>query len=115
MPGTPQILDDSDTVTLDASGNGIVTFYPESFRTWVVTVINVRTDQGVTVTPVPQCTVYLGHRDPGSILAQTWMGNRSTAMGNALVQPGTPLIVEWTNGVVGSRATASLYGTMDLR
>lgn len=112
---TPQILDTSAQVTLDASGNGSVSLAPKSFRTWQVTTINVRTSQGVTDTPVPQCTVYLGSIGDGQIIAQTWMGNRSTAGGNLLVQPSQPLIVEWSNGVPGSVATVSLYGTMSMR
>ena len=113
---TTQILDESGSVVLDASGNGIVTLQPDAFRTWTVTGINVRTDQGVTTTPVPQCTVYLGDRSPGQIVAQTWMGNRATAGGSpVLVQPSQNLIVEWANGVPSSRATVSLYGTMAMR
>lgn len=111
-----QKLDEQGHVTLDASGNGVVTLQPESFRTWNVTAINVRTSQGITATPVPQCTVYLDSRDPGQIVAQTWMGNRASAGGNPLeVQPSQHLIVEWTNGVPGSVAYVSLYGTMSMR
>ncbi len=109
-------LDEQASVTLDASGNGTVSMQPDAFRTWNVTSINVRTSQGVTQTPVPQCTVYLGDRTPGQIISQTWMGNRATAGGSPiLVQPSQLLIVEWTNGVAGSVATVSLYGTMDMR
>lgn len=112
----PQVLDAFGSVVLNASGAGTVTLAPESFRTWNVTSINVRTDQGITVTPVPQCTVYLGTASPGQIVAQTWMGNRSTASGgDILVQSSQPLFVEWVNGIPGSRATVSLYGTMTMR
>ncbi|KUM82365.1 hypothetical protein AQI94_41970 [Streptomyces pseudovenezuelae] len=111
-----QQLDENDHVTLDASGNGTVTFQPDAFRTWNVTSINVRTTQGVTQTPVPQVTVYLGDKSPGQIVSQSWMGNRATAGGSPLwVQPSQRLIVEWTNGVPGTVATASLFGTMDMR
>lgn len=110
-----QVLDESGSVTLDANGRGQVILAPESFRTWTVTTINVRTNQGTTQVPVPQVTVYLGSVGDGSIVAQSWMGNRSTATGNTLVQPSQPLIIEWTNGVVGSLATVSLYGTMSMR
>jgi hypothetical protein len=111
-----QVLDEQASVVLDASGNGSVTLQPAAFRTWNVTSINVRTTQGITQTPVPQATVYLGDKSPGQIVAQTWMGNRATAGGSPiLVQPSQVLIVEWTNGVVGTRATVSLYGTMSMR
>jgi hypothetical protein len=109
------VLDESGHVVLDGSGYGVVSLAPKSFRTWQVTTINVRTDQGVTQAPVPQCTVYLGSIGDGQIVAQTWMGSRATATGTTLVQPSQPLIIEWTNGVAGSRATVSLYGTMSMR
>lgn len=111
-----QLLDEQASVVLDASGNGTVTLQADSFRVWNVTSINVRTSQGITQTPVPQCTVYLGDRSPGQIVAQTWMGNRATAGGTPLIlQPSTLLIVEWTNGVAATRATVSLNGTMSMR
>lgn len=110
-----QVLDKDGKVVLDASGNGTVTLQPEGFRTWRVTVINVRTTQGVTTTPIPQCTVYLGAKGDGNIVAQTYMGNRSTATGDVTVQPSQPLLIEWTNGVAGTTATVSLYGTQSMR
>lgn len=110
-----QPLDEQGSVTLNASGYGLVTLQPDSFRNWTVTSINVRTDQGTTVTPVPQCTVYLGGLG-GRIIAQTWMGNRATAGGSPeAVQPSQQLVIEWTNGVPGSRATVYLSGTMTMR
>jgi hypothetical protein len=111
---TEQRLEEQGSVTLDANGYGLVLLAPESFRTWVVTTINVRTSQGTTETPVPQCTVYRGGVG-GPIIAQTWMGNRSTATGRETVQPSEPLAVEWTNGVPGSTATVYLSGTMSMR
>jgi hypothetical protein len=111
-----QQLDEQASVVLDASGYGQVTLQPDSWQTWTVTAINVRTDQAVTATPVPQATVYLGDAAPGQIVAQTWMGNRASAGGSPLVvQPSQRLIVEWTNGVPASRATVSLYGVFDMR
>lgn len=111
---TAQVLDASGYVVLDAAGYGVVSLAPESFRTWTVTAINVRTSQAPTEVPVPQCVVYLGGVG-GQIVAQTWMGNQSTASGSTLVQPSQPLVVEWRNGVPGSTATVWLYGTMTMR
>lgn len=110
-----QQLDVYATVVLDASGNGSVSLAPESFRTWTVTSMSVRTSQGPTVTPIPQCTIYLGAKGVGNILSQTWNGSRATANGRTTVQPSQPLIVEWENGVPGSSATVSIFGTMDMR
>jgi hypothetical protein len=110
----PQVLDAFGSVVLNASGYGTVTLAPPSYQTWTVTGVSVQTDQGVTQTPVPQCTVYRGAVG-GTVIAQTWMGNRSTAVGSTLVQPSQPLVIEWKNGVAGSRATVWLDGTFDMR
>lgn len=108
-------LDVQGSVTLDGSGHGIVTLQPEGFRTWTVTAINVRTNQGPAVTPVPQCTVYRGGIG-GQVIAQTYMGNKATAGGSPEVfQPSQPCVTEWVNGVPGSTATVYLSGTMDMR
>jgi hypothetical protein len=110
-----QPLDEQATVTLNASGYGTVTFQPESFRTWTVTAINVDTNQGITQTPIPRCKVYLGGLG-GRVIAQTWNGNGDTASGgDEQVQPSQQLVVEWTGGVAGSRATAYLSGSMTMR
>lgn len=109
-----QQLDENDSVVLDASGYGYVTFQPESFRTWTVESVNVRTSQGVTDTPIPQVTVYRGGLG-GEILAQSYMGSRTTAVGSATVQPSQLLVVEWTNGIAGTTATAWVNGTMEMR
>jgi hypothetical protein len=110
----PQQLDAFGSVDLDGSGYGTVELAPESFRTWTVTAINVATDQGPTETPVPRCKVYRGSVG-GTVVAQTWMGNGSTATGSTTVQPSQPLVIEWTGGVPGSRATAWLDGTFAMR
>lgn len=110
-----QPLDEQASVTLNASGYGTVTFQCESFRTWTVTTVNVETNQGTTTTPIPRCKVYLGGLG-GRVVAQTWNGNGDTASGSdVIVQPSQQLVVEWTGGVVGSRATAYLDGTMQMR
>lgn len=109
-----QILDAQDSVVLDATGAGILYFQPEAFRTWMVTTINVRTDQAVTATPIPQVTAWLGAIG-GQMIAQSWMGSRTTATGNTLVQPSQPLIIQWANGIPASTARAFLYGTMSMR
>lgn len=110
-----QTLDTYGTVTLDGSGNGTVTLTPDSFRTWQVTRISVRTSQGPTDTPVPQCTVYLGSQGDGQIIDQTWTGSRDTSDTTIIVQPSQPLIFVWENGVAATTATASVFGTMDMR
>jgi hypothetical protein len=104
----------TDSVVLDANGYGTVSFQPPSFRTWTVESVNVRTSQAVTDTPIPQVTVYRGGVG-GEILAQSYMGNRATAVGSTTVQPSQLLVVEWTDGIPGTTASAWLNGTMVMR
>jgi hypothetical protein len=112
---TDQVLDTYATVTLNGAGAGTVTLSPESFRTWNVTRIAVRTSQGPRQTPIPQCTVYLGSQNDGNIIDQTWSGSRDTSDCDFLVQPSQPLIIAWANGISGTTATASIYGTQSMR
>jgi hypothetical protein len=103
------------SVVLNGSGYGTVTLAPESFRTWLITAINVRTSQTPTQTPVPQVTVYRGSVG-GFVICQSYMGNRTTAGGSpVLVQPSEPIVVEWTGGIAGTTATVWLDGSMDNR
>lgn len=110
----PQQIDAFGSVTLNGAGYGVVELAPPSYMTWTVTGINVATDQGPTETPVPRCIVYRGSVG-GTVVAQTWMGNGSTAVGSTFVQPSQPLVIEWQNGVPGSRATAWLDGIFAMR
>jgi len=71
----------SGTVTLDANGNGAITFDPDSAnQRWVVTGIKVATNQAATATVVPYATVALNSSDittvaPSQVLGTTWDGN----------------------------------------
>lgn len=103
------------TVTLDASGYGMVSLSPSGMVDWRITRIAVRTSQGPMDTPVPTCTVYLGTVSDGDIIDQTWTGSRDVSDCDVLVQHGTSLITVWEGGVPGSSATVSLYGSQGLR
>lgn|SRR5690606_1983487 len=108
-------LSTSGSVVLDASGRGMVTLAPTAMLNWNVTRIAVKTSQGPTETPVPQCTVYLGTTSDGDIIDQTWTGSRDTSDCNFQVPHGTSLYVLWENGIPGTSATVSIYGTQGLR
>lgn len=108
-------LDTYGTVTLNASGGGTVTLTPTAMLNWRVIRMAVKTSQGPTVTPVPQCTVYLNSVSDGNIIDQTWTGSRDTSDCDILVVHGASLIFVWENGVSGTSATASIYGTQSLK
>lgn len=102
------------STVLDATGMGTVVLTPTAMLDWRVTRMAVKTSQGVTETPIPQCTVYLGAPSDGNIIDQTWTGSRDASDCDILVRHGTSLFFMWENGVPGSTATATLYGTQSL-
>ena len=105
------------SVTLDASGNGSVTFdVRSSNQRYVITDIVVSTNQAVTQTPYPTATIYEGPAPVAAGLADgaSWTGNQDVFRGRFLIDAGTDLTVAFTGGVVGSVATAVIQGTNEL-
>ncbi|WP_333758795.1 hypothetical protein [Streptomyces sp. ISBFB 2968] len=107
-------LDTYGSTILDGTGMGTVTLTPTATLNWRVTRMAVKTSQGPTDTPIPQCTVFLGAPSDGNIIDQTWTGSRDTSDCDILVQYGTRLYFMWENGIPGTSATASIYGTQSL-
>lgn len=74
----------SGQVTLDANGNGVLTFDPDSAnQRWVITYITITTNQPATATVVPQCTLALNTTDitqlsQGNSRGTSWSGNNDT-------------------------------------
>lgn len=72
------------SVTLDANGNGILTFAPDhANQRWVVTTIVVATSQPSTASVVPYATAALNttslsQMSPGNQLGTSWDGNTDT-------------------------------------
>lgn len=75
-------LKKSGTVTLDANGNGAITFDPSSARErWVVTSVVTSTNQAATATTVPTATIALNSTafstmSQGNQRGATWSGNQ---------------------------------------
>lgn len=86
-------LKQSGQVTLDANGNGVLYFTPDSGRQrWEVTSVVVRTNQAAnaTVTPVAQVainTADLGTMSQGNGRGASWSGNQDTFQGLVEVGP----------------------------
>jgi len=78
----PAQLKKSGTVTLDSSGNGFISFDPDSARQrWVVTQVVVSTNQVSTATVVPVVTLALNSTgittmSQGNQRGSTWSGNQ---------------------------------------
>lgn len=118
-------LKKSGTVTLNASGQGVLNFSTDnSNQRWEVTAVMVSTNQPGTATTVPVATLALntpviGTASPGNQRGSSWSGNSDTfAQGILPVGPMDTLNVLWAppNGVSGAPlsgvlATAVVTGT----
>lgn len=106
-------LSRSGSVTLDATGAGVITFDPDNARQrWVVDQVVVSTNQAPSSTPVPIATVYVNDvSSPGNSQGSTWAGSRDTFTGTTEIGPCDFLAVHFTGGIPGVTATAVLSGT----
>ena len=92
-------LKKSGTVTLNASGQGTITFDPDSARQrWVVSTVIVKTNQAFSAGTVPTVTLALNSTNvttmsDGNSLGQTWSGNQDTYTGEIDVSPADFLSV----------------------
>lgn len=86
-------LKKSGTVTLDANGNGTLTFDPDNARQrWEVTSVIVSTNQAANATVVPVATVALNTADiavlsDGNNRGASWSGNQDSFAGKIDVGP----------------------------
>lgn len=94
MAGTVEIKADlkkSGQVELNASGVGVLQFFPEhANQRWEVDSVVVSTNQPATATTVPVATLALNAVDPttsspGNQQGSTWNGNQETFSGQILV------------------------------
>lgn len=83
----------SGQVTLDSTGNGVLTFDPDNARQrWEVTGIVVKTSQAATATVVPVATAALNTTtfaalSDGNNRGQSWSGNQDSFVGKIDVGP----------------------------
>lgn len=90
---TAGLLKTSASVTLNAAGNGVVSFSPDSAnQRWVIEEINVFTNQDATATVVPYATTALNTTDvstmsQGNQRGTSWSGNNDTFTGELDVGP----------------------------
>lgn len=86
-------LKKSGQVTLNANGNGILTFDPDhANQRWEVDSVVVKTNQPATATAVPVATLALNTADitvlsDGNNRGQSWSGNQDTFQGKVDVGP----------------------------
>lgn len=123
-PPLESVLKKSGQVTLNASGVGVLQFYPDhANQSWKVDSVVVSTNQAATATTVPFVSLALNTVDPataspGNAQGTTWNGNSETFSGEILVgecdflavifKPPPGAAVDGLPGVIGS---AVLSGT----
>jgi len=102
-------------IVLDGSGNGSVNFdVPSANHKWTITDVVSSTDQAQTTAPYPVVTIYLGGQQAGVSEGASWSGNQDIFRGKIEMEPGLDLIVAYTGGVAGSKATAVIEGESHL-
>lgn len=120
---TESQLKKSGTVRLNASGQGTITFDPDSARQrWVVTTVIVKTDQAFSAGTVPTVTLGLNANNITTLSdanerGSTWSGNQDTWTGEIDVGPADFLSVLFTppqgmsgTSLNGVNATAVITG-----
>lgn len=113
------ILKKSGQVTLNASGNGVLTFDPDNARQrWEVDSVVVKTNQAATATVVPVATVALNTADitvlsDGNNRGQSWSGNQDSFTGKIDVGPADFLTIAFSPpaGATGAQI-ATLAGVV---
>lgn len=112
------ILSKSDRVTLDANGNGVITFDPDNARQrWEVTSVVVSTNQNSTVTVVPVATVArntvtVPTASLGNQAGSSWSGNQDTFQGVWHIGPCDFLSIMFYPPAGQSGAAAALSGVI---
>jgi glucose/arabinose dehydrogenase len=109
-------LKKSGTVTLNSAGKGTITFDPDSARQrWVVTGVEVTTNQAFNAGTVPTVNLALNANDlttmsDGNRRGATWSGNQDTWTGSIDVSPADFLSVIF--GPPAGQAGTSLAGVI---
>jgi hypothetical protein len=116
-------LKKSGSVRLNASGQGVITFDPDSARQrWVVTTVIVKTDQQFSAGTVPTVTLGLNANSvstlsDGNHRGSSWSGNQETWTGEIDVSSGdflsvlfAPAVGQLGTSLNGVTATAVVTG-----
>jgi hypothetical protein len=111
-------LGKAGTVTLDASGNGTVTFGPSDNnrgpQTWDVTALIWNTTRGgvsaAGQAPIPRIQVFVDSTALDNVQAQSYDGSFGSAHGSATLVGNQQIIAIWTGGQAGDIASLTVTG-----
>lgn len=111
-------LKKSGQVTLDANGDGVLTFDPDNAnQRWIVSSVVVTTNQPATSTVIPVATlaintVTFATMSGGNQRGATWSGNNDTFTGSMDVGPADFLTILFTPPMGQAGAAAALVGVI---
>ncbi len=95
----------STQATVAADGSATVTLGPEGgWSQWDVLSVGVQLSAGGG-----EARTYLGSVSPATFLEGTYSGDRDSSTfpaGSLVLEPGEPLVVQWTGATPGATATA---------
>jgi len=102
-------LDESASITLDASGGGIARIGPGRAGTrWRVTAAAVLSPGNPS--PIPRVYLYKGEPAPGSHITSSYNGNQNSTDLDMPLHAGQYLSAQWIGGLAGARYTLSVFG-----
>lgn len=104
---TTKPLNAFGTVTLNASGSGLVDIQVPTLQTWNVTRLGVLTTSN---TSEPTAKVYVDSEGPGNFLSGTYTGSNDSSDEQQMLMPGQHLLCRWTGGDPTAQATLSVFG-----
>lgn len=112
---TVSTLNASNSVTLDASGNGQTKVGPQDSAgpaTWHITTVVVQTTRP-GLAPVPTVQLYVDSVSPANSQGLDYDGSFNEAGGNLTITRGSYLIAVWAGGQAGDVATLTVSGTKE--
>lgn len=109
---TGRLIPRSASVTLDGTGQGYVSFEIDNTNTlWSIDSVRVRTNQAANTAPVPRADTYKNFLGaPQASEGGTFNGHFATSTGQTDLYVGDVLFVQWTGGIPGTVATATIFG-----
>jgi hypothetical protein len=93
---------------------GVVQLVPPGVEKWHITRATVITSQASTVTPIPTASLYTPSISDQNMIDSTYTGCRDSTDLDIWLEKGQPIICQWLDGIAGTIATLSLFGTREL-
>jgi len=102
------------TAIVSAAGTAKITLGPEALITWYVDYVSISTTAGAN--DISTCAVTLGPATNGIVPGgQSYVGGGDTiSLGGRAIRPGEYITLQWSGGVTGNLAIATVNGVQDV-